>query len=78
MGLMKRAGYGGMIIFVLGVIVAIPGERRRSHILKHGRRLRGPELATASEFNRRYRETCGFWYNGACSNSECVEGWVSG
>ncbi|MGH9378740.1 MAG: type IV secretion system DNA-binding domain-containing protein, partial [Terriglobia bacterium] len=53
--LVNRACYGGLIIFVLGVIVAIPGERRRSHILKHGRRLRGPELVTPSEFNPRNR-----------------------
>jgi hypothetical protein len=53
--LAHRACYGGLIIFVLGVIVAIPGERKRMHVLKHGRRLRGPELVTASEFNRRNR-----------------------
>lgn len=53
--LVKRACYGGLIIFGFGLVLAIPAERRRSHILKHGRRLRGPELVTASEFNRRNR-----------------------
>lgn len=44
--------YSG-IALVLGLIVAIPGDRRRALIRKHGRRIQGPEEVTAAEFNRR-------------------------
>jgi len=36
-----------------GLSVAIPQDKKRADIRKFGRRLRGPELVTAAEFNRR-------------------------
>ena len=35
------------------LFVAVPKDRARRAILKHGRRLKGPELVTAAEFNTR-------------------------
>lgn len=39
--------------FLLALFVAIPKDRARRMIWKHGRRLRGPELVTTTEFNRK-------------------------
>ena len=38
-------------LFVLMLFVAVPKDRARRMIWKHGRRLRGPELVTTSELN---------------------------
>ena len=37
--------------FVLALFVAVPKDRARRMVWKHGRRLRGPELVTTAEFN---------------------------
>jgi len=37
--------------FVLALFVAIPKDRMRRKVWRHGRRLRGPELVTTVEFN---------------------------
>ena len=39
--------------FVLALFVAVPKDRARRLIWKHGRRLRGPELVTTAEFNEK-------------------------
>jgi hypothetical protein len=39
------------LFFVLALFVAVPKDRARRMIWKHGRRLRGPELVTTAEFN---------------------------
>jgi len=51
--LAKPALWGGLGVFVLGLIVAIPKDAARARERKHGRRLKGPELVTARAFNRR-------------------------
>jgi type IV secretory pathway TraG/TraD family ATPase VirD4 len=62
---LKTAGWGGLAAFVAGIILAIPSERKRMRIWKHGRRLKGPELVTSDEFNQRYRsDGIGFVTNG--------------
>jgi len=40
---------------VAGLILAIPMDRSRALVRKHGRRVRGPELVSASQFNRRFK-----------------------
>jgi Type IV secretion-system coupling protein DNA-binding domain len=37
--------------FVLALLVAVPKDRARRMVWKHGRRLRGPELVKTAEFN---------------------------
>ncbi|MBB5344466.1 type IV secretion system DNA-binding domain-containing protein [Tunturibacter empetritectus] len=37
--------------FVLALLVAVPKDRARRMVWKHGRRLRGPELVRTAEFN---------------------------
>ena len=43
--------YLSLAFFVLALFVAIPKDRARRMIWKHGRRLRGPELVSTAEFN---------------------------
>jgi hypothetical protein len=45
--------WGGLGALCLGLLPALPKDAIRSHEQKHGRRLRGPELVTARQFNRR-------------------------
>jgi len=49
----ERPVYGSLAVFVLGLFVAVPKDRKRALVYKHGRRLRGPELVTTAEFNER-------------------------
>lgn len=44
---------GGLTFLLLGLFVAIPKDKERARIRREGRRLRGPELISAAEFNRR-------------------------
>lgn len=48
---MKRPTYYTLAFLVLALFVAVPKDRKRRMIWKHGRRLRGPELVTTAEFN---------------------------
>ena len=45
--------YPSLAFFVLALFVAVPKDRARRMIWKHGRRLRGPELVTTAEFNEK-------------------------
>jgi hypothetical protein len=45
--------WGGAIVLLAGIILAIPAERKRTRLWKHGKCLKGPELVTVSEFNER-------------------------
>jgi len=47
----KKPVYATLAFFVLALFVAVPKDRARRMIWKHGRRLRGPELVTTAEFN---------------------------
>jgi hypothetical protein len=53
--LAKPALWGGLAVLVVGLIVAIPKDAARKRERKEGRRLKGPELVTVREFNRRNR-----------------------
>ena len=50
-GYMARPFYWSLTFFVVLLFVAIPKDRARRMVWKHGRRLRGPELVTTAEFN---------------------------
>jgi hypothetical protein len=49
----RKAVYLSLAFFVLALFVAVPKDRKRRTIWKHGRRLRGPELVTTAEFNEK-------------------------
>jgi hypothetical protein len=53
--LLRRALWGGLSVFLPGLLVAIPKDVARTRARRQGRRLKGPELVTAAAFNRRYR-----------------------
>lgn len=55
MDLVRPALWGGLILFLVGMLPAIYLDGRHSHELRCGRRLRGPELMTVAQFNRRHR-----------------------
>jgi len=46
---------GGLGVFFVGLLVAIPKDAARARARKEGRRLKGPELVTVRKFNRRNR-----------------------
>jgi GTPase SAR1 family protein len=43
----------GALFLIGGLIFAIPADRQRALIRKHGRRIQGPKEVSAAEFNRR-------------------------
>lgn len=45
--------YTALAFFVLLLFVAVPRDRARRMVWKHGRRLRGPELVTTAELNEK-------------------------
>jgi hypothetical protein len=49
----KKPVYGSLPLLALLLFVAVPKDRKRALVYKHGRRLRGPELVTTAEFNER-------------------------
>ncbi len=49
----KRPTYWAVAFFVLLLFVAVPKDRARQMVWKFGRRLRGPELVTTTEFNEK-------------------------
>jgi Type IV secretion-system coupling protein DNA-binding domain len=55
MDFLLPALWGGLGVFCVGLLAAIPKDAARSREQKQGRRLRGPELVTARQFNRRNR-----------------------
>ena len=52
---LRPALWGGLGVFCFGVLAAIPKDAARARVRKEGRRLKGPELVTVREFNRRNR-----------------------
>ena len=50
--LLRPAWVGALGVFVLGLVLAIPRSRARRRIADQGRRLKGPEMVTAKEFNQ--------------------------
>ena len=52
---LKPALWGGLGVLFMGLLAAIPKDATRSRSRKEGRRLKGPELVTVREFNRRNR-----------------------
>ena len=53
--LTKPALWGGLGVLLVGLVVAIPKDVARKRERKEGRRLKGPELVSVREFNRRNR-----------------------
>jgi type IV secretory pathway TraG/TraD family ATPase VirD4 len=49
------AAWNGVAVFAVGALLAIPIDLSRARTRRHGRRLKGPELVTTAQFNRRYR-----------------------
>jgi hypothetical protein len=49
----EKPFWASLAFFVLALFVAVPRDRARRMLYKHGRRLRGPELVTTSEFNEK-------------------------
>ncbi|HEV2222222.1 MAG TPA: type IV secretion system DNA-binding domain-containing protein [Candidatus Acidoferrales bacterium] len=45
--------FGGLGVFLVSLLVAIPKDAARARARKEGRRLKGPELITVRQFNRR-------------------------
>jgi len=45
--------WGSAVVFLVGLVIAIPKDLARARARRHGRRLKGPELVTAVLFNRR-------------------------
>ncbi|MDQ2843573.1 MAG: type IV secretion system DNA-binding domain-containing protein [Acidobacteriota bacterium] len=54
--LAKRACWWGLGVLLAGLPAAIPLERKRSLLLRQGRRERGPEMVTREKFNRERKE----------------------
>src|SRR5487761_772879 len=52
---LKPALWGGLGVFFLALLIAIPKDAVRTRARKEGRRLKGPELVPVREFNRRNR-----------------------
>jgi hypothetical protein len=52
--LLRPALWSGLGVFVAGLLVAVPKDVARMRARRHGRRLKGPELVTVSQFNRRH------------------------
>ena len=50
---LRPALFGGLGVFIVGLLFAMPRDMARSRARKEGRRLKGPELVTVRRFNRR-------------------------
>jgi type IV secretory pathway TraG/TraD family ATPase VirD4 len=44
-----------LAVLLCGIVMASPKDRERRRVVRYGRRLRGPELVSVAEFNRRHR-----------------------
>ena len=51
--LLAPALWTASAVLAVGLLVAVPTDRRRARDRRHGRRLKGPELVTVAQFNRR-------------------------
>jgi len=51
----KAPTYAALSVFILLLLFTLPKDRQRALVLKHGRRLRGPELVTTAQFNGRHK-----------------------
>ena len=49
----QRPAYGALIVFIYGLLVAVPKDSARARVRRYGRVVDGPELVSAAEFNRR-------------------------
>ena len=49
----KTGCYGGLGVLTLCLLAGLPRDRLRARLRRYGRRLRGPELTPASQFNQR-------------------------
>jgi len=52
---LRPALFGGLGVFFVSLLLAIPKDAARARTRKEGRRLKGPELVTVRKFNRRNR-----------------------
>ena len=52
---MKPAFWGGIGVFILFLLIAIPKDSARTRSRKQGRRLKGPERLSVRQFNKRNR-----------------------
>jgi hypothetical protein len=55
----QKPVYLSLAFFVLALFVAVPKDRARRMLYKHGRRLRGPELVTTAELNEKLGKSKG-------------------
>ena len=53
--LVQAAIWSGVAVFAVGAAIAIPMDVVRARARRHGRRLKGPELVSVAQFNRRFR-----------------------
>jgi hypothetical protein len=53
--LVRPGVWDGLVMFLVGMLPASYLDRKRSDDLCYGRRLRGPELMTVAQFNRKHR-----------------------
>ena len=51
--LVRPSIMGALLVFILGLLLAVPKDLGRARARRHGRRLKGPELVSARRFNRR-------------------------
>jgi hypothetical protein len=57
-----RDVYLGAAIFAILLILTVPKDRKRTRVLREGRRLQGPEEVSVEEFNTRNQsDGIGFW-----------------
>jgi type IV secretory pathway TraG/TraD family ATPase VirD4 len=54
-GLARPSLITALIVLVVGLLIAIPKDVQWSRSRRHGRRLKGPELVSVRQFNRRMR-----------------------
>jgi hypothetical protein len=52
---LQPALWGGVVVLVAGLVVAVPKDVVRARDRRQGRRLKGPELVSVARFNRRTR-----------------------
>jgi hypothetical protein len=55
LGLVMPAVWSGVAVFAAALLIAIPKDLHRARERRQGRRLKGPEIVTASQFTRRHR-----------------------